>query len=551
LDPTLREKIIELLKMWAQRLLKEFPEDRGNLHRLAEAVATFPSADLLSTLSELVAKDSEQWRKEKEEFKREHRAGKVPRDSGARTNYAFRYGQNMIALATGTDADIAPSESDKTEPSEEMTAAVIGTLKNFLLDREFGEDSARAIGTLKSSPYWRVGGRENFGARFDFVRIEERRALRAAQGIGLTDPAAALVLDAMVVANSEGTDEARSHAAKLAKAPARMECGPRQTEVAEAIHRIQSVEASSEYLMVLLQLGHSVDGAIAEACLDQLDARREQRTWEYSDNWFKWEQLLVLMICSGKVEEAIARLLKYDRHAKNYDLRNILQAQAKCGHAAAFQSLLSLKDLCAETYAVDDWLRAIAACGTPESGDALLTLLLADVGKNSYHNERDFAGAIGRLADIHEPLADRILHLASADGVIHPIVHSIISRNGSEEFLLRLLNLPNIAAIGGAIADALHNICVEDQPVEGQTGMFERVPRPIPKVRAKLFAKANAGGADADDCIRLLQTIDDWRDGFGDPWDEERHPDLSVDRAWPPVAQSAWNAALGLRKNAE
>jgi hypothetical protein len=45
----------------------------------------------------------------------------------------------------------------------------------------------------------------------------------------------------------------------------------------------------------------------------------------------------------------------------------------------------------------------------------------------------------------------------------------------------------------------------------------------------------------------MLQAIDGWREGYGDPLDEARHPDLSVQKAWPPVGQLAWDASQRLR----
>ena len=125
----------------------------------------------------------------------------------------------------------------------------------------------------------------------------------------------------------------------------------------------------------------------------------------------------------------------------------------------------------------------------------------------------------------------------------------MICQIGSEAFMMQVVALPGSALkqLGGAISDALRDICIEDRPTTGAQLTYERVPRAIPKLRAQLLARATSDDEAASTCSRLLQTIDEWREGYGDPMDEDRHPDISLGKPWPLITQSAWDAAVQFR----
>ena len=74
------------------------------------------------------------------------------------------------------------------------------------------------------------------------------------------------------------------------------------------------------------------------------------------------------------------------------------------------------------------------------------------------------------------------------------VVAGIVSHIEEEKSLLDFLAIPGdrLEAISGAIADALTDLCVERRPVEGSGGLYIVEPRPVRKVRARLFARASA-----------------------------------------------------------
>ena len=129
------------------------------------------------------------------------------------------------------------------------------------------------------------------------------------------------------------------------------------------------------------------------------------------------------------------------------------------------------------------------------------------------------------------------------------VVSNIVSHISKEDFLREIIALPGgrLIRLAGAISDALRSLSVEDRPMVGADHLRDRVPRPIPELRAQLFRRAMADEKVSPTCSKLLQSIDEWREWYGDPVNESRHPDISLEKPWPPIAQPAWDAAAEFR----
>jgi hypothetical protein len=349
------------------------------------------------------------------------------------------------------------------------------------------------------------------------------------------------------------SQEAVQRAMRLALSAARMECGERFEEVRRCVMERGSIGDISEFLKLCLQLGHEVDGDAAVKCLDGLDARRsdEKWKWEYWERWYQWDELLELMVFGGKPMEAAERLLTYDTKTKDYSLRRILGALGSCGHADALPALMHIKDHCGRHHAAGEWADTLAALGTPEAGEALLSFLLEDTNRRGTYGGRHLTQSVARIAEVSPSLRRRIFEVAQREDQLGLKVAGDVVRNiRTEEFMREVIALPGptVKQLGGAIADALRDICIEDRPVEGVHQAYDRAPRAIPYLRAELFARVVAADEASATCARLLQVIDQWREGYGDPADEARHPDLALGKPWPPVAQIAWDAAARFRR---
>lgn len=552
LGPELRVQIVALLEKWADRLVADPSASRHALHYLAEAMATFPDVNLLPPLRSLIQAELERWRKEKAEFKAAYQRGAILHDSGARLSYEHRYGQNMLSLASGSNADDVSNEdtTERPPPPKEQVDAVIDVMSAFLTDPEFGREAARVLAVLCPDPIWSIG-KKTLG-HFDVSLVAKRRVARKERGLQPTDAVAGRVLDVLPRLLADGSESAVQQAIGLAHSAARMECGDRFEQVRQCILDRGSIADVSDFLKLCLQLGHEVDAASAVKCLDGLDARRfdEKWTWEYSERWYRWDELLELMIFGGKPFEAVERLLTYDVNTKDYSLRRILGALGSCGHADALPALRCIKKLCIQQHSGAEWAGALAALGTPEAGDDLLSFLLEGLKPRGFYDGRDLAQAVARIAERTPSLRKRILQLAErGDQHALGIVHGVVRNIRAEDFVREVVALPGstVKQLGGAIADALRDICIEDLPANAAHQPYERVPRAITALRAQLFARALVEDDASSTCARLLQVIDDWREGYGDPVDEARHPDIALGKPWPPLAQIAWNWSAHLR----
>ena len=282
---------------------------------------------------------------------------------------------------------------------------------------------------------------------------------------------------------------------------------------------------------------------------DQLDARRQERRWEYEQNWFKWQELLILMIFGGKPLEAARRLLTYDHRTRDHDERGIIEALGLCGHADVLTALELIRDRCAEQHIIDEWFSAVHAIGNAEAGDRLLATLLEVSEQTDWRRSRSVSGMVAELAEKHMSLRGRVLGIASSgEQADLRKIAGVFRHVDQEEFLADLLALPGdrLEALSEAIADALRDLCVEHRPIDGSSGVNDVVPRPIRKFRARFFARASANDSGSAACTRLLEYIDQIREDYGEPAEEARHPDITIGQPWPAAARCAWEASAGV-----
>ena len=116
------------------------------------------------------------------------------------------------------------------------------------------------------------------------------------------------------------------------------------------------------------------------------------------------------------------------------------------------------------------WSEALADIRTPEAADALFSYLLEDRKSRSWHSDRNLSQAVASIAESVPALRKRILDAAAGgDQQALNAVSDIVRHIGGEEFMTEVIALPasTLNHLGGAISDALRELSVEDQPVEG------------------------------------------------------------------------------------
>ncbi len=552
LRPELRNQIVQRLIEWSSILANDTTCNRYILASLAEAMAVFPSTILLSPLRNLLSADLQRWRLEKAEFQATIARGESPDPaSGARMSYAYRYGQNMLSLAQGRNADEA--NIDAPAVSLEMTNAVIDVLRDFVRDYEFGGDAARVIATLRPDPVMHAA-KSRHHMSFDLPVVPVRREFRRRQPKAPVSPEAKQLVGIINDLRSDNSREGLALMLDLANAAVRMGCGDALDSITELVISRSSLETATKHMMLRLLFGHDVDANVAEEYLAQLDARREERHWEYDQNWFLWEELLILMIFGGKPLEAAQRLLTYDYRGRRHNESRILEALSLSGHTSAVTALDILQARCMAQHMTAEWCSAVYGIGSADAGERLLAMLFERTNEREQYGERDIGRMVARLAEKHPSLQARIIESAAGSDQ-HRIkcIARVVRNIQNEPFLARILDIPanNLECLTPAIAQALRELCVMHRPLDGSSGMSQIVPRSVQMLRAKLFAHANDNSPGAEACGLLLQVIADIRDDHGEPAEEARHPDISIGHPWPSAARHAWEASAKLLQQPE
>ncbi len=160
---------------------------------------------------------------------------------------------------------------------------------------------------------------------------------------------------------------------------------------------------------------------------------------------------------------------------------------------------------------------------------------------------------VARLSEDHPSVRGGLLEVAArGDASSLNRVAGVIRHWSREEFFVEVLSIPGdrLQVLESAIANAMRNLCIEHRPIEGSNDLRDVVPRPLNDLRAKLFVRANEDRVGSAACVRLLQIVEEYRDDYGRPIEERRHPDITVGRPWPAAAYSAWTASAELLQSA-
>lgn len=88
---------------------------------------------------------------------------------------------------------------------------------------------------------------------------------------------------------------------------------------------------------------------------------------------------------------------------------------------------------------------------------------------------------------------------------------------------------------GDAYEKAIEYRAVWREPIG--TSSYRLVPSAAPELRACLLDLVHNDSARAQCAAYFLTRIDKWRDEYGTPNDEPRHPNLKSGLAWPPQMQ--------------
>jgi hypothetical protein len=170
-------------------------------------------------------------------------------------------------------------------------------------------------------------------------------------------------------------------------------------------------------------------------------------------------------------------------------------------------------------------------------------------GEGDLYLRRGIGKMVAELGEKYVSLRERIVQTAATDDLRNlKGIAGIVRNIDQEDFLAEFLEISGerLEVLSRAIGDVLRDVCLERRPIDGSNSMYDLIPRSVPSLRARLFARANAGDSASPACARLLQLIDGIREDYGEPAEEARHPDITVGQPWPPAARHAWETSMRL-----
>lgn len=331
-------------------------------------------------------------------------------------------------------------------------------------------------------------------------------------------------------------------ASELAAIAAGLSFGDRYTDILDGLRLTAGNGYSTPYGYTRLILAGErppVEPIIAgyDAVLATPD--HEQKTWQ-AHEWLK------VMAFSDHPSEAFNRI-QADR--QDYRLSRILDFLAHVPGPEATHFLINLAITTPSIAGNDAWQHAMGGRRGEDVGLAMLGALsnpdmCSRIEPRAIHNPYINAIAVHALA--HSSVRALLLTQLKTPPSSHArprlaaIVESICEQAKDDGVLLAALDLlpdQRGRATWGALEKAIEYRSVWREPI-GENS-YRLVPSAAPELRARLLDMVHNDAARAQCATYFLTRIDKWRDEYGTPNDEPRHPNLDSGLTWPRVQEGA------------
>jgi len=229
-----------------------------------------------------------------------------------------------------------------------------------------------------------------------------------------------------------------------------------------------------------------------------------------------------------------------------HELRSIITAvgSSRCNEALTF--LYEIADSLGDKLKQirKEWIKAIAALGSMESKEILLSFVEAKVSAfpaevNLDDSEADLlASCIADIALAEGEIKPRILQLCDTQlsDIKRILLSKVIARLGTLDAVIAGLNLIEDSgkpSVPYDLQKTIEGIFLEKRP-SGKAGWFTLVPQGSSDIKAKLFEMATKDDRRKQSAFALLGQIEVWRLEHGRPTTEPRHPAFDSGEMWPP-----------------
>lgn len=196
-----------------------------------------------------------------------------------------------------------------------------------------------------------------------------------------------------------------------------------------------------------------------------------------------------------------------------------------------------------------DWIKAIAALGSPESKRLLLSFMDADANAfpaevNLDDHESDLlASFIADMARAESEIKPHILRLCDTQlsTTKRILLSKVIARLGTLDAVIAGLSLIEDSGnppVPYDLQKAIKGVFLKERPYGKTAGWFTFVPQGSYEIKAKLFEMAIKDDRRKQSAFALLGQIEVWRLEHGRPTTEPRHPAFDSGEIWPPIRRT-------------
>jgi hypothetical protein len=247
---------------------------------------------------------------------------------------------------------------------------------------------------------------------------------------------------------------------------------------------------------------------------------------------------ILLYTTSPEIAAPRVRKLLHQARIPRYLLREFYKAAGTSGCVAALELLVEFGPERGTEY---EWVWAVSRLGGRAAEDAFLALMLGPTHTTAHLDSWMASPAIADLARRSDRLRQAIF-LASATGAREAarrdLLAEVLAELASDEAALAGLGLiadTGRPPVSPAIERLLEERFVGREPQTPGGSVFNLIPQARPNVRAALFKLMENDRDRRSTSLNLLVQLDRWRDEYGRPDDEPRHPAIRSGISWPPL----------------
>ncbi len=511
--PFSSEDLISIRRLvldWGARMLEAGDATRSQLLDVATLAQYAPDVSLLPLLKRLLDENIRRYRDYREKFKA----------SGNR-ELLQELQRPMMGEYRSVIAAIKSPE----------TAAM---MREYLADTDFGEEAASVLVSHWISANEPPPDRQFFSG-VDFKLVHEKRQARVAQVNATSDEAEAIFAVIERLLAHGASEEQRKLAASLGVLAVRLPHGQRD-DIVKQLLAIIPRRARSTFLLNLILSGANVESAhVVQGVAETLEAAKKERWILTQSDSYELRQWLQLMPFTNRPSDLLQVWADIPDAVRIPGLlEQVIDGLTKSPSASTEEVFFKLAEQDPRFYGDHHWLTAARAFGTASAARRLIDLTANGTLKGKEFNNplssRELGALIATFPEIRQYVYG-LLKSAPDFGPFLTLVHAVLD-NPDAEGLLLLVDFETKHRRWLVGWSSIEKVVTEHVPDKNWSNAYNVVPIPATELRKSLLARVTDGSAD-DAAARCLITIDVFRDDYGLPSSEPRHPDLASGKSWP------------------